>query len=176
LDLVTWPCWAPELRFLNDHLLKWVFPAIEQAAKWQRHLSSNFKNLHMSSGIETNIYIYKSIEVGMASTWFDKSLPVKRPAFPLGNAWNREANLNHSLADHSHFDSHVPNIWCLRRRESYQATECQDLRGICRPRNRSWAFASYQRPRWGPAHPAMLGQGNWALGLGSKTLKTCLEN
>ena len=68
LDLVTWPCWAPELRFLNDHLLKWVFPAIEQAAKWQRHLSSNFKNLHMSSGIETNIYIYKSIEVGMAST------------------------------------------------------------------------------------------------------------
>jgi len=41
----------------------------------------------------------------------------------------------------------------------------------CRPRNRSWAFASYQRPRWGPAHPAMLGQGNWALGLGSKTLK-----
>ena len=77
-----------------------------------------------------HINIYKSTEVGMASTWFDKSLPVKRPAFPLGNAWNGKANLNHTLADHSHFDSHVPNIWCLRRRESYQAMECQDLRGI----------------------------------------------
>ena len=23
-------CWAPELRLLNDHLLKWIFPAIFQ--------------------------------------------------------------------------------------------------------------------------------------------------